>query len=244
MTTKPKKRPVRKVVRKAKTQPSGYGIDRLLVVRTASPDGKSQNNFRWPTEGAVECPDWDSNYRRDCGDGLHGLPWAHGDGGLLNWEQNARWLIVEVDLAAGCVGSSGKCRFRRGVVLFCGERYDALKFIAAQGASGPCIGATATAGTRGTATAGDAGTATAGDAGTATAGYAGTATAGYAGTATAGDAGTATAGEYGVISILFYESARGFYRRKVAEVDGKDIKPNVPYVVVDGKLVPKDSVKP
>ena len=88
---------------------------------------------------------------------------------------------------------------------------------------------TATAGDGGTATAGFRGTASAGEWGIATAGDGGTATAGHRGIATAGDGGTATAGEGGALVILWWDSGRGVYRRRCAEVDGTVIKPGVAY---------------
>ncbi len=147
-------------------------IDRLLVLRTCAADGASYNGFRWPLEvgAVVEAPDWDADDQRDCGGGLHGLPYGLGNGDLLSWADDTRWLVVEVDLPAGCVGSADKCRFRRGTVLHVGDRHSATRELVLAGASGPVVGATATAGDEGTATAGYGGTATAGDRGTATAG--------------------------------------------------------------------------
>jgi hypothetical protein len=56
---------------------------RVLLLRRCQPDGTSHNAFTWPlTVGAeVTAPDW--NARQECGGGLHGLPWACGDWGLL-----------------------------------------------------------------------------------------------------------------------------------------------------------------
>ena len=181
----------------------GKAQGKALVLRTCKPDMSSaRNGFRWPTEGPVEAPDWDPRPR--CGGGLHGLLWGEGDGRLLNWSDDARWLVVEVD-EADPIDLDGKVKFPRGVVVHCGDRLSATAYLAERAPGRAITGGTATAGYAGTATAGDDGTATAGDRGTATAGddgtatagYAGTATAGYAGTATAGDAGTATAGDDG-----------------------------------------------
>jgi hypothetical protein len=98
---------------------------------------------------------------------------------------------------------------------------------------------TATAGYRGTATAGDRGTATAGYLGTATAGYRGTATAGDSGTATAGDSGTATAGLEGIIRIREWNEKQSRYRVVTGIIGENNIEANMPYVVVEGKLVKK-----
>jgi hypothetical protein len=186
-----------------------------LVLRTCSADMTSHGGFRWPESGSVECSDWIPE--PVCGYGLHGLLWGEGDGSLLDWASDAKWLVVEVD-AGGVVDLKGKVKFPRGSVVHCGDRLSATAYLSERapgraivggtatagdhgtatagdhGTATAGYGGTATAGDRGTATAGDHGTATAGDHGTATAGYGGTATAGYGGTATAGDHGTATAG--------------------------------------------------
>ena len=161
----------------------------VLILRTCSADMSAYGGFVWPESGPVECPDWDP--APECGNGLHGALWGEGNGSLLDWSEDARWLVVAV-AAADIVDLGGKVKFPRGNVVYCGDRLGAAAYIQRPGRV--VIGGTATAGDRGTATAGDRGTATAGDHGTATAGYYGTATAGDCGTATAGDGGTATAG--------------------------------------------------
>lgn len=140
-------------------------IDRLLVLRTCAADGTSHRGFRWPLEvgAVVEAPDWDADPSRDCGGGLHGLPWGLGNSELLSWESDAAWLVVEVDLAAGCVGSADKCRFRRGTVLHVGDRLSATHALTLAGASGPVVGAFVTGGYRSTVTGGDGSTVTGGD---------------------------------------------------------------------------------
>jgi hypothetical protein len=60
--------------------------------------------------------------------------------------------------------------------------------------------------------------------------------AGNRGTATAGCGGTATAGDGGTI-IIAYVDNHGRLRRVIGYVDEDGIEPNVPYRVVDGKLV-------
>jgi hypothetical protein len=169
--------------------------DRILVLRTCAKDLTSYNgSFRWPASGPVEAPDW--RPEKVCGRGLHGLLWGEGEGGQLDWSEDAKWLVVEV-ARTSIVDLDGKVKFPRGEVVFCGDRKGATEYVQARRPGAAVCGAAATAGVRGTATAGYAGTATAGVRGTATAGYAGTATAGYAGTATAGVRGTATAGVRG-----------------------------------------------
>ena len=100
---------------------------------------------------------------------------------------------------------------------------------------------TAVAGNRGTATVGAGGSATAGfrgeavvgDEGTATVGDLGHATAGFRGTAVAGYGGTATADEDGVIAIGYIDKKAIRGRRKIGQVGGNCLKPNVKYRVND-----------
>ena len=119
----------------------------------------------------------------------------------------------------------------------------------------------ATAGYRGAATAGDSGAATAGDSGAATAGNFGAATAGDSGAATAGDSGAATSrgsasvgtngiacargyapmarGGLGAVLVLVEEQSDSYNiaHWKAVEVDGKTVKADMWYRLVDGKLV-------
>ena len=191
---------------------------RVLILRTCSADLTSHAGFRWPESGPAEAPDWRPD--AECGHGLHGLLWGEGDGGLLDWSADAKWLVVEVE-ASEIVDVRGKVKFPRGVVVHCGDRASATAYLAEHGGAGRAIAGgaatagyrgTATAGYRGTATAGDKGTATAGAGGTATAGDKGTATAGAGGTATAGDKGTATAGDKGTATAIAGGTATAGYR--------------------------------
>ncbi len=163
----------------------------VLVLRICQPDGRSRNNFYWPTSGPVTCPDWiDSD---ECGNGLHG--WLRGEGShsaadtSLFTLPDALWLAVEVP---AYVELNGKVKFPAGTVVCSGDRLTVTEYLKANGCTGAIIGGTATAGDRGTATAGDRGTATAGD----------------SGTATAGDSGTATAGDEGAILIKRWNGKR------------------------------------
>ena len=217
----------------------------VLILRTCSADMSAYGGFVWPESGPVECPDWDPE--PECGNGLHGALWGEGEGLLLDWSLDARWLVVAV-AAADIVDLGGKVKFPRGNVVYCGDRQGAAAYIQRPGRA--VIGGTATAGDRGTATAGHRGTATAGDHGTATAGYGGTATAGYGGSATAGDDGTATAGdrgpaaagddgtapagEGGMLQLTWWDGAR--QRVAVGYVGEDGIRAGVAYRVVDGAL--------
>ena len=139
--------------------------DTVLILRTCNPDLTSHGGFQWPESGHVEAPDWDPT--PECGNGLHGCLWGEGDGGLLNWNPDARWLIVEAP-ADTIVDLQGKVKFPAGTVVHCGDRLSATTyFLADPRAAGRAVhGGTATAVHGGTATAGYRGTATAGDEGT------------------------------------------------------------------------------
>jgi hypothetical protein len=176
-------------------EPAQAPVDTALVLRYCRADRSSHGGFVWPESGPVTCSDWRDN--RECGNGLHGWLWGEGDAGVWEHRPDDIGMVVEVAVA-DLRDLSGKVKYERGVVVFCGPRHAAADYILAHGGAGRAvIGAIATAGARGTATAGARGTATAGDDGTATAGARGTATAGARGTATAGYAGTATAGARG-----------------------------------------------
>ena len=167
----------------------------VLVLRTCRQDMSAYGGFKWPTEGPVEAPDWIANDQ--CGNGLHGALWGEGDGGIFNWDPDAKWLVVSADEKT-IVDLKGKVKFPRGTVVYCGDQRGATEYLKAHGGAGRAIiGATAVAGHYGTATAGDGGTATAGYRGTAAAGDHGTATVGKYGTAVAGYCSKATAGDYG-----------------------------------------------
>jgi hypothetical protein len=125
----------------------------VLVLRTCKADLTSHEGFQWPDSGPVSAPDWDSI--PECGRGLHGLLWGEGDGSLLNWEEDAKWLVVEVSEET-IVEIGLKVKFPAGVVVHCGDRVSATKHLAENGGQGRAI-------VDGTATAGDSGTATAGE---------------------------------------------------------------------------------
>ena len=216
-------------------------MTKTYVLRTCNADMTSRNGFVWPESGPVQCGDWEPT--PECGNGLHGLLMGEGNGGLLSWASDSRWLVVEVN-ASDIVGLGDKVKFPSGDVVHCGDRKSATDFIIAKGAdSSKCVGAfvmagdwgTASAGDYGTASTGDNGTASAGNWGNASAGAWGTAQAGNDGTASAGYGGTASAGDWGVINIKWYDGSR--YRIATGYVGEDGIEPNVPYRVVDGKLV-------
>ena len=100
---------------------------KVLVLRNCKADMASHNGFKWPESGPVECPDW--NPEPVCGGGLHGLLDGNGDWSLLNKDHDAKWLIVEVDAADLVEIDKQKCKFRRGVVIFCGDMGTAVTLV-------------------------------------------------------------------------------------------------------------------
>ncbi len=179
--------------------------DHILALRTCDKDLKAHGGFQWREKGIVTAPDFKPI--TECGNGLHALEWGIGDGGLLDWSAEAKWLIVEVK-QSDVIQLDGKIKFPSCKVVHCGDQLSATSFLldvnsTLQGV----VGSFVKAGNYGTATAGNYGTATAGNYGTATAGYRGTATAGDEGTATAGTRGTATAGNYGTATAGNYGTA-------------------------------------
>jgi len=193
----------RKAVPAPATEPFVLRDGHSLVLRTCNADLTSYNGFRWPESGAVEAPDW--NPRAECGNGLHGLLWGFGNGSLLNWDADAKWLVVDV-VTADVVEIGDKVKFPRCEVVYCGTRDEAVALLIAHGADSTKVVS-----------------------GTATAGYSGTATAGYSGTATAGDSGTATAGDSGTIIIRSWDEAKQRRRFHVGYIGEDGLEPNVPY---------------
>ena len=176
---------------------------RYAVLRTHSADGTSYGGFQWPTEigGIATAPDWDANPDVRCGNGLHGLIWGCGDAGLLMVD--GAWLVVAVDPADIANPLDDDCM------------PDKIRFRSAEILHiGDTVSATAWIVANG---------------GHGLPVVHSTATAGYSGTATAGDYGTATAGEDGVLSITFYDESTRKYRRRIGEVDGVTLLPNVAY---------------
>ena len=212
--------------------------DTVLILRTCGPNGESYCGFMWPLQvgATVTAPDWEPT--PECGHGLHGALYGEGDGSLLSFDVDAKWLVVEAD-AASVVNLDGKVKFPSCVVRYVGDRLGATTFLAARlpaRVNGyAIIGATVSAGNGGTARAGYRGTAQAGDRGTAQAGNGGTAQAGDWGTAQAGDKGTAQAGDGGIITIRWHDGTR--YRIATGYVGENGIKPNTPYRCEGGSFV-------
>ena len=169
----------------------------MYILKTVNANMQAHGGFVWPTQGPVEAPDW--NAEPVCGGGLHGLPNGEGDGSLLNWSDEAKWVVWEAkDEEVVIFEGRDKCKAPRGNVLFVGNRKEATDYLQTVCPGRAIVGAYVVADYQGGhTTAGDRGHATAGNGGHATAGYEGHATAGDEGHATAGDRGHATAGYKG-----------------------------------------------
>jgi hypothetical protein len=198
-------------------------VTKSLVLRICRADMSSQNGFVWPQVGEIaEAPDWIAN--AECGNGLHGWLYGHGDHGCSSYlDSTSKWLVVEVE-SDSIVMLGGKCKFPRGKVVFVGDKKDATDYLMAnepRSLNVEVIGASLTAG--------DGKSVVVGALGTATAGALGTATAGDSGTATAGALGTATAGDSGEIRIRYWDDKNDRYRTVIGYVGEDGIEANVAY---------------
>ena len=151
-----------------------------LVLRCCRSDFTSRNGFVWPSEvgDVVVAPDWEPT--EECGNGLHGWLYGHGDITCVTyWEEaDSKWLVLEVD---DVIELDGKCKFERAVVRFAGGKSDAAAFLLQhepRATADKLIGMTVSVGDEESVFVGALGTATVGDGGTATVGYKGTATVG------------------------------------------------------------------
>ena len=206
-----------------------------LVLRCCRSDFTSRNGFVWPSEvgAVVVAPDWKPT--EECGNGLHGWLYGHGDITCVTyWEEvNSKWLVLEVD---DVIELDGKCKFERAVVRFAGGKSGAAAFLLEnepQAESGKVIGLALSVGDEKSVVVGTLGIATVGAYGTATVGDYGTATVGYKGTATVGSGGTATGGENAELRIRWCDYGAGRYRTEIAYVGENGIKPNVAYRLND-----------
>ena len=86
----------------------------VLILRGSKNDLTSYGGFQYPESGPVEAPDW--KLTAECGNGLHGLLWGHGDFGQLPGEKDAKFQIIEVE-ASLIVELGHKVKFPRGVVV-------------------------------------------------------------------------------------------------------------------------------
>ena len=205
---------------------------KVLVLRTAAADMTSRGGFKYPKRGWVKAPDWSA--APVCGGGLHGLLWGEGDGSHLNWDDDAKWLVLEVK-EQELVDLDKKVKFPGGRVVFCGDRKGATQYLLAHGGAGKAICGAALS---------------QGDKAAVSAGYRGQASAGSWGQASAGEGGQASAGENGTIIVQWWDNASKRYRVKVGYIGEDGLKPDTWYKVGDdrswvevGPVVKKDADK-
>ena len=230
------------------------------MLRTCDANMIAQHGgFRWPLPdedlgngpGVAVCPDWSPV--AECGNGLHGLLWAIGDGGLLNWDVTAHALVVEVD-ADSVVVIGGKVKVPRGLVVLRASIADCIDMIervapadVPRGAM-LCRSSSATGDGGSSSATGDGGSSSAtGARGSSSAtGYGGSSSAtGYGGSSSAtGDGGSSSAtgyggscraGEGGVLTLAYYDGLNQRWRWAIGRVgddvdaDGALVEPYVWY---------------
>ena len=173
------------------------------MLRTCNADMTSYGGFQWPTSGPVSAPDWKATPR--CGHGLHGLLMGAGNASLMDWSEEAKWLVVAVDASEVVAIDEQKVKVPKGDVIYCGTREGAIALLIEKGADPsliPC-GQASASGQRGQASAsGDYGQASA-------SGYQGQASAsGYQGQASAsGETGRAMAGTLGIVMLTYWDTS-------------------------------------
>jgi hypothetical protein len=178
-----------------------------LILRTCKADMTSWDGFKWPRRGKVEAPDWEPT--RECGNGLHGLLWGEGGGGcLLDWSEDAVWIVARVDMD-DVINLGDKVKFPRATVLYAGDRKTATDLILKERPGAACVGAFVTGGYRATVTGGYRATVTGGDYATVTGGYRTTATGGDYATVTGGGSATVTGGHYATVTGGFFATVTG-----------------------------------
>ena len=107
---------------------SEFGIKRKpgksYVLRKCKEGGMSFRGFKHPTKIGewVEAPDWDPTPR--CGGGIHGLLEAQG---IWNNLQGSIWQVYEVDPREIVKIDFGKCKFRKGQLVYYGRNGEPLK---------------------------------------------------------------------------------------------------------------------
>ena len=215
-----------------------------LVLRCCGPQGESYGSFRWPLAVGAEvvAPDWSA--RAACGNGLHGLLWGAGAAGLLNWDADARWMVVGIDEWVDIDGN--KVKAPSADVVLVGDRRAATDLIIALGGDPALVvgstltggyGSTLTGGDRSTLTGGDDSTLTGGDRSTLTGGNGSTLTGGYGSTLTGGDGSTLTGGYRSTLTGQWWDAQQERWRRRLAEVGEDGILPDVPYRLKNGLWV-------
>ena len=227
-------------------------MSKVLVLRTCNDDGTSRNSFVWPlTVGStVTCPDWDS--KPECGNGLHGLLWGEGNGELLSWEEDDKWLVLEVE-ESDIIDLGGKVKFPSCKVVHVGDQKSATNYMYEHsklkaivglmiqvGNSSTILsgygskitsgeGSKITSGEGSKITSGDYNTITSGDYSTITSGNYSTITSGNRSTITSENGSKVKAGKGSMISISYWDDSKNRSRLVTAYVGEDGIEANVFY---------------
>ena len=100
----------------------------MLVLKITDKYRKAFGGFQWPESGPVECSDWDPQLAAVAGKGgLHG--WGGGSGTYQHGFNEGVFLVVDVPDNEVTLIDGDKVKFRRGVVVFCGSRVDAVAYL-------------------------------------------------------------------------------------------------------------------
>ena len=235
------KKPVKKSAKAARPKmvPFAAGTHKAYMLRTCRPDMTAHGGFTWPKEGPVSCKDWEPIAQ--CGNGLHGLLWGAGNAELMNWSEEAVWLVVGIDKWVDIDGE--KVKAPGGEVVFCGDRDSAIQLLVTLGADQTKMvkGQASASGDYGQASAsGDYGQASAsGDYGQASA-------SGFKGQALAGIGGRAAADELGILIICWWDEKATRTRVATGYVGKNGIEVGRFYRVDQntGQLVPTNDFMP
>jgi len=215
----------------------------VYILRTCYADLTSYGEFKYPEKGKVICPDW--NPEPVCGGGLHGLLNGTGNGNLLNWNADAKWLVLKAkaeDVVSIDDGEKVKCK--QATVVFCGDRKGATDYIIAKGVdSSKVVGAFLTCGNNSTLNGGDFSILTGGDYSKLNGGHwskltggfkstlnggnvsklnggnYSTLTGGYGSTLNGGDFSTLTGGEGSVLIVVYYQNGKQHVATKEIDKD-------------------------
>ncbi|MDE1971411.1 MAG: hypothetical protein KGI50_07600 [Patescibacteria group bacterium] len=212
----------------------------VLVLRCNKSDMSSYGGFIWPGAGQVaECPDWKAN--DECGNGLHGWLYGHGDSSTSSYVgvPDAKWLVVEVN-EEDIIDLDGKVKFPRGIVRYVGDKAGATGYLTEhepRSANDAIIGLVKTVGDNQSAIGGDysvlnggyRSTLTGGHGSTLTGGLCSTLTGGHYSTLTGGHNSTLTGGYRSTLSIKWFDHETYRYRISIAYVGEDGIEPNVAY---------------
>ena len=98
---------------------------KVLILRKCKENRTSHNgSFTYPESGYVEASDW--NGEAKCGGGLHGLLWGHGSFDLEPY--GTLFQVIEAE-SENVIEFNGKCKFKCGMVLFCGSQQEAIALL-------------------------------------------------------------------------------------------------------------------